>query len=166
MFPVNEFLSDLIVIIAVFSAYIIITIRWKPRIWLHDFPADIQALATPKTAEEKRLTTLVGTPLILLFFGLPVLLSWNLKATLGANFNFGVMWLYVYALFMGFNLWDWLILDWIGITLVDPQRPPIPGTEGAAGWRNYAFHFHGFLKGSVIGLVFATIIAGMISLFA
>ena len=166
MFPWNAFVTDLAIVIAFFTVYVLITIRWKPRIWLHDFPADIQALASPKTDEEKRLSTMVGGPLVVLFFGLPILLLWDLKANLGADFSFWVAWLYAYALFIGFNLWDLVVLDWGGISLIDPQNPPIPGTEGAAGWRNYAFHFHGFLKGCVIGLVFATFVAGIITLFA
>jgi len=109
---------------------------------------------------------LVGGLLIILFFGLPILLLWDLKAILGADFSFWTAWLYAYALFMGFNLWDLVVLDWVGISLIDPQNPPIPGTVGAAGWRDYAFHFYGFLKGCVMGLVFAAFEAGVITLFA
>jgi hypothetical protein len=166
MFPWNAFIPDLIILVLFFSAFVIITIWWKPRIWLHDFPADIQALAAPKTPEEKRLTAIIGTLLVVLFLGLPVLLSWDLKAALGVNFSFLTVWLYTYALFIGFNLWDLVILDWIGLSLVDPQHPPFAGTEGATGWRNYAFHFHGFLKGCVMGIVFAALEAGLITLFA
>ncbi len=166
MFPISEFLLDLLILTTVFTVFVVGTLRWKPRIWLHDLPADIQALAAPKTADEQRLTTILGAPFIVLFLGLPLLLTWDLKASLGADFSFFSAWLYAYALFVGVNLWDLIALDWIGISLVDPQRPPFPGTEGAAGWRDYAFHFYGFLKGCVIGLVFATFIATVIILFA
>ena len=47
-----------------------------------------------------------------------------------------------------------------------PQKPPFAGTEGASGWRDYAFHFRGFLKGCVIGLIFATKVAGIVTVFA
>jgi hypothetical protein len=164
MLPLQPFLIDLLILIVVFSAFVVGTLLWKPRIWLHDFPADIQAQAAPKTAAEKRLTTLIGVPFILLFFGLPLLLAWDLKAIMGADFSFWAAWLYAYALFIGVNLWDLIVLDWGGFALIDPQRPPFPGTEGAAGWRDYAFHFYGFLKGSVIGLVFATFVAAVITL--
>ena len=166
MFPINQFLLDLLIMTAVFTVFVVSTLRWKPRIWLHDFPADIQALAAPKTAEEQRLTMLVAVPFFVLLFGLPLLLMWNLKAVMGADFGFFSTWLYAYGLFFGVNLWDLVALDWIGMSLVDPKHPPIPGTDGAAGWRNYAFHFYGFLKGCLIGLVFATFIATVIALFA
>lgn len=166
MFPLSEFLIDWTILTGVFTAFVVGTIRWKPRIWLHDFPADIQALAAPKTAEEKRLTAWIGTPFILVFFGLPVVLAWDLQSVLGTDFSFLNVWLYAYALFFGVNLWDLLVLDWIGITLIDPQNPPFPGTEGAAGWRNYAFHFYAFLKGCGFGLVFATFVAVLVTVFA
>lgn len=166
MFPINDFLLDLLILMVVFTIFVVGTLRWKPRIWLHDFPSDIQALAAPKTADEQRLTILVGVPFVILFVGLPLLVMWDLKSRLGPDFSFFSVWLYAYALFIGINLWDLIALDWIGLSLIDPQNPPFPGTEGAAGWRNYAFHFFGFLKGCVIGLVFATLVAGAITLFA
>jgi hypothetical protein len=163
MFPLSPFLTDLLIIIVYTTACILVTIRWKPRMWLHDLPADIQKMAAPKTDEEKRLTRIFAVPFIVIFLGLHVMFVWRLKQTLGTDFSFGSAWLYAYALFMGFNLWDLVILDWIGISLIDPQNPPIAGTQGAAGWHDYAFHFRGFLKGCVIGLVLATIIAGIVT---
>jgi hypothetical protein len=166
MFPINAYWGDALILIAFATVFIVVTIKWKPRMWLHDFPADIQALAAPKTPEEKRFTTLVGMPFVLVFFALNVALTWDIKAAMGAEFTFGAAWLYAYALFMGFNLWDWLVLDWIGLSLVDPQHPPFPGTEGAAGWRDYRFHFYGFLKGCVIGLIFAVVVAALVTFLA
>ena len=166
MFPYNLYWSDLFIIIIYCTAYIAITIYLKPRMWLHDFPADIQALAAPKTPAEKRLTTLLGVPFIVVLFLMNIVLSLDIKPALGANFNFGTAWLYAYALFFGFNLWDLVVIDWIGTTLIDPQHPPIAGTEGAAGYRNYKFHFYGFLKGCVIGIAFATIVAIPVTLLA
>lgn len=163
MFPWNPFLIDLTIMIVLFTAFVLGTLLWKPRIWLHDFPADIQALAPPKTAEEKRWTALLGTVFVALFFGLPLLLAWDLKSVLGDNFSFLTAWLYGYAIFLGVNVWDLIVLDWVGFSLVDPQNPPIPGTAGAKGYRDYAFHFYAFLKGSAMGLVFAAFFAAVIT---
>lgn len=56
MFPLDQFVIDQIIFIAVFPVFVVGTLLWKPRIWLHDFPRDIQDRAAPKAAEEKRLT--------------------------------------------------------------------------------------------------------------
>lgn len=166
MLPIREFLTDLAITTAVFTVFVVGTILWKPRIWLHDFPADIQAMVPPKTAQEQRLTNLLGVPFFLLFFGLPLLLMLDLPTTLGADFSFFTAWLYVFGLFFGVNLWDLLALDWLGFSLVDPQNPPLKGSEGAAGWRDYMFHFVGFLKGCVISAVGALLVSGLVVLLA
>lgn len=165
MLPIRPFLFDLGVMIAVFTTLVLGSLIWKPRIWLHDFPDDIQQMAPPKTEQEKRLSLLFGIPFMLAVFILPLVLAWDLRVLLGPAFSFWTAWLYGYALWFGVNLWDLVVLDWIGFALTDPQNPPIPGTEGAAGWRDYRFHFIGFLKGSAMGVVFAAFFAGVITLF-
>lgn len=159
MFPWSQLLLDSIIVILAFSVFVVGTLVWKPRLWIQDFPADLQAMLGPKTAEEKRLTALIALPFFALFFGLPLLLGWDLKTTMGSDFSFVMAWLYGYGMFFIVNLWDLVVIDWIGTSLVDPQNPPFPGTEGAAGYRDYAFHFRGFLKGCAMGIVFATVFA-------
>lgn len=166
MFLWNQLFIDLTILITFFTVFVVGTLRWKPRLWLQDFPADIQAMAGPKTPAEKRLTQVIGIPFILLFFGLPLLLSWDLKAMMGTGFSFLSAWLYGYALFFSVNLWDLVVIDWLGSLLVDPQNPPIAGTEGAKGYRDYAFHFKAFLKGCALGLVYATFFAAVITFLA
>lgn len=46
-----------------------------------------------------------------------------------------------------FNLFDLLILDWLLFCTLQPRAMVLPGTEGMAGYRDYRFHFSGFLKG-------------------
>jgi hypothetical protein len=60
-----------------------------------------------------------------------------------------------------FNLFDLLILDWLFFCTIQPRSMVLPGTEGMAGYRNYRFHFIGFLKGlgfTVIGSLLVTIL--------
>jgi hypothetical protein len=161
MFPLSNLLTDGLVMSLIFTL-VIGGIVWRyPRLMLHDFPADIQALAAPKTATEKRLSGLLFVPVLALFIGLPLLMVLGLKAQNGGTLSFGTAFLYAYGLFFIVNLWDLVVMDWLGMRLVDPQKPPFPGTEGAAGWRDDAFHFRGFLKGCVIGLVMMLPVAAL-----
>jgi hypothetical protein len=46
-----------------------------------------------------------------------------------------------------FNLFDLLILDWLFFCTIQPRSMVLPGTEGMAAYRDYRFHFIGFLRG-------------------
>lgn len=163
MFPWAQFLSDSALYIAVFTVVVLVSFLWKPRLWLHDLPADIQAMAGPKTPLERRQTQILGVFMIPVILILPLVLAANLKASMGGDFSFGAAWLYGYGLFFAVMVWDLLALDFLATALINPRRPPIRGTEGAAGWKDYAFHFRAFLKGGVMGLIYATAFAAIVS---
>jgi hypothetical protein len=47
-----------------------------------------------------------------------------------------------------------MAIDCSHALLIDPLRPPIPGTEGARGCRGYAFHFRSMMKAIVMSALF------------
>ena len=154
MFPLSSLLTDALITSVVFTLSIGAILWYNPRLMLHDFPKDIQALVPPKTATEKRLSQILFVPVMVLFIGLPLYQVLALKASSGGVLPLWTAFVYAYGIFFLVNLWDLVVMDWIGMRLfVNPQKPPFPGSEGAAGWRDDAFHFRGFLKGCVIGLV-------------
>ena len=59
------------------------------------------------------------------------------------------------------NVFDLAVIDWCGTLLIDPMNPPLADTEGAKGYRDFMFHFIGFLKGSVRGVVLALVVVGV-----
>ena len=63
-----------------------------------------------------------------------------------------------------FNLVDWLILDWLIFCTITPGFAVVPGTDGMAGYKNYAMHFRGFVAGSVFSTVLGLLIATMVAL--
>lgn len=156
----TQILIDGLILTAVFSAIVIPSVVLKPRLWLHDFPADIQAKAPPKTAAERRQTLLLAVLFFAALLGTQFMLTARLHEALGAAFTPLTAFVHAYGMFFVVNLIDLVVIDWAGFALfVDPQRPPLPGTEGAAGYRDYAFHFYGFLKGCLIGIGYALVVA-------
>ena len=152
-------LTDGAILSVLFGVYVGGTLFCKPRIWLHDFPPDIQALTPSKTDQEKRLTALLTIPFFILLFGGLGLTA----ARYGTAHGFLGMLLHTYLVYLIVNLFDLVVLDWgMSMHLVDPQNPPFPGTEGAKGYRDYRFYFVGFLKGCVIGMVFVLIVSGIV----
>ena len=147
------------------SVFVLITLWRIPRIWLQDFPEDIQQKIPPKTDKEKKLSLMLGIPFLLLLFAGPFIsgLSWKLNA--GIHIPFLSLFLHVFFIAMFFNVVDWLILDWLLVCTITPKFIVYPGTEGAKGYKDYQFHFIGFLKGSVISLISSLIIALLLLLF-
>jgi len=155
MIDVRLLLLDGSILTAVFAAFVVGSMLWKPRMWLHDFPADIQARVPPKTEEERRLTKRFAVPffvVLLAGFAIPGL-------RYGAANGFWGLALHLYLIRQMITPCALVVLDWGGMHLIDPRRPPLAGTEGAKGYRDYGFHFVGFLKGSVMGVALALAVA-------
>lgn len=160
-------LSKLIVdglILSVLATLVIgVSIRMNPRLWLQDYPKDIQALVPPKTEKEKQQTNLIGIPFLLLLFGVPFLSTLTLKQANGGDITFLPLFINAFGVFWIGNLFDLLVVDWlIGCTFT-PKFVILPGTEGASGYKDYAFHFRGFLTGTVLAVVVGLILAGVVT---
>lgn len=140
-----------------------VSIWINPRLWLQDYPKDIQALVPPKTTKEKQQTNWIAIPFFLILFGIPFISTFTLKQLNNGNISFLLLFVNAFGVFWIGNLFDLLIVDWLIVCTVTPKFIFIPGTEGAAGYKNYAFHFRGFLIGTVISVVVGIIIAGIVS---
>lgn len=141
------------------SAFIVITMWVNPRIWLQDYPQAIQDLVPPKNAEERALSLIFGVPFLILLLAVPFASTLTLKDQGGGSVSFlrlitnGVGVLFI------FNLVDWLILDWLVFCTLTPPFVVIPSTEGAAGYKDYAFHVRGFLIGTAFSVVVGAVTA-------
>lgn len=137
-------------------------VRYNPRLMINDYPKDIRDAVPAKTAEEKRLSLWLGIPLLLVMLGIPV---WSC-VLLRRSGDAGFVDLFVNAFGVGFvfNVVDLVIIDWLVFCLITPALVVIPGTEGMSGYKNYAFHFRAFLKGTVLCAVTGLVTAGVLRL--
>lgn len=144
-----------------FLIVLLVSLYYNPRIWLQDYPKDIQKSAKPKTKKEQKQFTIIGT-LIMLLAIIPLLTSIYFE---GNQITFLTAFLHFYIVFTMVSLTDLIILDWLVFCLITPNFIVIPGTEGAKGYKDYLFHLVGFFKGAimygVIGLIFAGIRIGI-----
>jgi len=139
-----------------------VSLRISPRLWLQDYPKDIQARVPPKTQKEKQQSTLIGFPFLFLLVAVPFFSTLALKQANNGNISFVLLLINAFGVFWTFNLVDLLLLDWlIGCTFT-PKFAIIPGTEGAAGYKDYVFHFRGFLTGTVLSVIVGLIVAGVV----
>jgi hypothetical protein len=153
-----------IVFSLLFSALLLVMVKINPEGMLNGFPPDIQARYGPVSEKTQR----QRKPFILLFFlilfGVPLLSIRRYDLMTGGAPTFIDIFVNIFTIFMVFNIVDLLILDWLIICTITPKFIVLPGTEGMAGYKDYGFHFRGFLKGTVICLVSALIFAGLATL--
>ena len=144
----------------VLSALLLAMIRANPRLMLQDYPKDIPAAVPPKTLTEQRQTRYWGAVLLLLALAFPVAAALSTKAT---RHGFLGIFLSASGVPFLFNVVDWLILDWLIFCTFTPPFAVLPGTEGMAGYKNYAMHFRGFLIGTVFSATVGALIAVMVT---
>lgn len=114
--------------------------------WVGDYPPDIQQKYGPMSPRAARLRPWFAIAVFAAFLGIPMLGLFALQARLG-SVPFLPAFAFASAALLFFNIFDLLVLDWLLFCTVQPRMMVLPGTEGMAGYRDYRFHFVGFLKG-------------------
>ena len=146
------------------TVFLLGLVLYNPRLMLQDYPPAIKAIVPPKTEQEKRLSTWLGLPFILILLVFPIYATFFFEGRIG-DASFLSLWLYAFGIAFAFNLWDWLILDWLVFCTITPKQFVIPGSEGHPAYKDYFFHFRGFLIGTVFSAVMGLIAAGIVALF-
>ncbi len=145
----------------VLSAVVLTIVLINPRLMLRSYPMDVKAAVSPATEREKRQTLLWAVPFWLVLLGFPTAAALSVKAS---NQGLGLIFLSTFGVMFLPNVVDWLILDWLIFCTITPKFAILPGTEGLAGYKNYAMHFRGFLNGTALSGIVSLIIAGIVSL--
>lgn len=143
------------------TLFLLACLLLRPRLLLQDYPPSIQAVVPPKTAAERRLALVVGIPFLALLLFVPVWSSWTLPSHDGRAPSFGALFVNAFVVASTFNVFDWLILDWLVFCTLTPRFVVIPGTEGMPAYKDYTFHFRGFLIGTGLSLAIALLTAAI-----
>ncbi len=137
------------VLSVVASTYLLLLLRFNPRIFLGHYPKEIRESVPPKSEKERRMSILLG-----LLIGVPCAsaLLWR-TATLGSH-SFRELFAYAFGVLFIFNLIDLLILDWLIVCWIKPHWVTLPGTAHIAIPNPWVHHFKEFLMGTVgLGIV-------------
>ena len=134
----------------------------NPEVWVGDYPPDIKEKFGPMSAKAQKLKKLAGLPVLLLIFSTVGWAMVRWAGTHAAPLTFVEAFLSSFLILTLFNLVDWLILDWLIFVTIQPRLIILPGTEGMAGYKDYAFHFYAFLKGVLASAVASAIIAAVV----
>jgi hypothetical protein len=144
------------------SLWLILVLRMNPRIFLHDYSPKIQEKVPLKTQVERKNSYIFGVPLMLLLLLGSFFSTLSLKGQ--GNIPFLALWLNASGVVWVFNIVDWLILDWLIFCTLTPRFVVIPGSEGMKEYKDYRFHFRGFLHGTLYSILGGLLIAGITSI--
>ena len=153
------------ILTVVISITFLILLWINPEMWLDDYPPDIQARFGEMSEKAKRQEKMAGIPVLAFFFGIVIIAAVRWTQTHPGQVTFGDIFWSTFLIFNLFNLVDLLVLDWLIFVTIQPKIAILPGTEGAAGYKDYAFHFYASLKGVLLSLVISGLVAGGTMLF-
>ena len=141
--------------------YVYIIVKCFPWQMLHDYPKDIQEAAslkepTKKQNKDAKIFSAIGALVIfgaLLFFGI---FQFRREST-----SFLTLFGFIFIIAMMWNVVDLLVMDWLVICTITPKWVVIEGTDGCSGYKDYRYHFNGFLIGCVYTAIMAVIFTGI-----
>ncbi len=142
------------------TAIIIVSQAVAPDMFVGDYPPDIKQRYGPRSPRSARLRPYIAAAFFLAILVIPILGLFALEAEVAYVPFIPALTFAVVALLV-FNTYDLFILDWLVFCTIRPRQIILPGTEGMAGYRDYRFHFIGFLKGLGFCALGGLLIAGL-----
>jgi hypothetical protein len=150
------------VLSAVLSVLLLGVLWINPEILLKDYPPDIQKKHGPMSERSKRQRILAAIVIGAVALGIVTASFWAVRADSGGKIPFLVAFVHLFVMFSVFNVVDLLLIDWL-LVAIGAKFLVLPGTEGLAGYRDYWFHFRGFLIGAVLILVASGLMAEVVA---
>jgi hypothetical protein len=149
-----------VVLSVVLTVIMIISASIAPDMWVGDYPPDIKERFGPMSDRASRIRPYVAAVFFLALLTIPLIGLFSLQSTL-RPISFLAALAFSSLVLLVFNVFDLLVLDWLLFCTIQPRPMVLAGTEGMAAYRDYRFHFVGFLKGlgfcAVGGIVIASI---------
>lgn len=132
-----------------------------PWLLVHDYPPDARAacrLPEPPPRKKREGRVFCACAWVIL---LGTLMAVGLLHYSDAPVSFWAVFFHLWIVCLMWNVVDLLIMDWLLFCTLTPQWIVLPGTEGCAGYKDYKFHFVGFLHGCVYMTLFGLAFAGI-----
>lgn len=143
------------------SAVIVGTLYCHPRLLLRSYPPAIKRRAGAQTAAERKKTAIVGLFFLPLLIGVPAVSTRLLERAQGGDIAFSDAFLNVFGIMTFFNAVDLLVIDGLLFCALTPKFLVIEGTEGMAEYKDFCFHFRGFVVGTLLTAAASLVMAGL-----
>lgn len=144
----------------VLSLYLMMSIKFNPRLWLQDYPKKVISKVQPKSDNEIRQATVIGLIFIFIMLSGPIIIN-----MLYSNYNEITYWkAYLISVIVlnSFNVVDLLILDMLIFHYIIPKFIRVKGAEDKQLYKGIKMHLRGFVIGLSISVVASFAIAAII----
>ena len=140
----------------VISILLYASLAYNPRMWMHRMPPEVVQKVPPRTPAEKRLLYIFAIPFLLILFIYPVIYVLYQQPA-----GFLDQFLIFCAFFVGFALWDTLVLDLLIFCKITPKFVIMPGTT-RQDYANMKYHLVSGSKGVMMSITFSLLLAILI----
>jgi hypothetical protein len=148
---------------SVLSLIILGSLSTNPRVLIINGPKIMQETLKPLSADEMRPLNFWRVLILLIIFFAPLAIAIWYERTY-QQFSYGEAWLFLWIIWMAFNLVDLLIIDCFVLLWWQPSWTLIPDAQPYSSYTDFQHHFRASLKGTVMMAVFALIYAGILML--
>ena len=151
----KRILIDGAVLTAIVSPVLVLGLYINPRIFLSDYPQDVQAAVPARTRTEVRHGILLSIPLFLATVAVPLYSTWLLKQENGGAITYWMALVTIFGVHLVFFLFDLFVLDILIFCTWTPRFLVIPGTEGMPGYKDWRMHVRAHMTTGLLVLVAA-----------
>lgn len=146
---------------ALWIAYVYMLLKCFPWEMVHEYPQDIKEKTTLKQPDEnqKKNAKLYGGLASIALFA--ILAVFPVLYYAKTPVSFMQVFLYTWIIAFTWNVIDLVVMDWLLVCTITPDWLILPGTKGCKGYKDYWFHFIGFLQGCIYISLTALLIAGL-----
>lgn len=151
------------VVLSAILCVLLLGVLWvNPEILLNDYPPDIRRKHGPMSDRSKRQRVVAAMVIGAIALGIVAASLSGVRASNGGRIPFLTAFVHLLVMLSVFNVVDLLLLDW-PLVAIGPRFVVLPGTEGSAGYKDYGFHFRGFLIGAALIPVASGLMAGVVA---
>ncbi len=151
-----------LVLSVLFSIALMAAVYFNVEIMQNDYPPDVKKVygpeKNPNTRNQRRVFSLLFLAVLFGVIGFSIFDAARASST---RLTFLPLFVLIFFEVFTFNVWDLLVIDWLVFNTIQPKFIILPGTAGLPGYKDYFFHFKGFLTGIAFSLVSALVLAGI-----
>lgn len=160
---VSTALTAGLIMSALLTVFILSSLAQNPRIWLKRAPQPLKDALPPLSEEESRLLKLWAIPIFAIAFLMPLATAfWYEQST--QQMNFGEAYLFIWIMFMCFNLVDLLFIDFFVVVWWQPAWSIVPEIKHLMHHVGYSYHMKAHVRGTIMLSVMALVFAGIVLL--